>query len=506
MYSRVSRRELLGDIYRRANRVMQCLLGLLLLISLAMASIHGFWGAALVIGLPATLVPMMLMRWQPTHLLTRLMVAVGLMLHAGLQIHLLLGMIEGHFVIFVLLSALLAYRDWRPLVAAAATISVHHLLFCYLQSQGLGIYVMPDSHMHAYLPMVLIHAAYVVAQTAILSLLAKQIERDAISGQELARLSTHIGRRKGTFDLGFDDAPMRSRVGDGFKRTMQAVRATLGRVGTTLHEVTAVAQTLRQGNDELACRNRRQEAALERTQQKLETLVRSVHDNSERSGQANALAAESGQVAEDGEALTASLTDAMQRLEEGSRRVAEITDLIDSIAFQTNILALNASVEAARAGESGRGFAVVASEVQALAARSASASRDIREQTEISQRQIVEGAGRAGDVARNMAETLARARTLAALIDQISLASREQATDLGAVSDDIADIGQGTQQNGSLAERVSQASEKLQQQALSLQSGLATFELGDQSMPDPQVQRASLDGHTPRDERRLGAA
>ncbi|WP_110665943.1 methyl-accepting chemotaxis protein [Salinicola halophilus] len=478
MVSLSFRRELLGDVYLKANRVMRWLLGALFVTTLGMAGVHSLWAAALIVGLPATLGPVLLMRWLPTHLFTRLAVAFGLMVHAGLQIHLLLGMIEGHFVIFALLSALLAYRDWRPLVAAAVTISVHHLLFCYLQSQGLAVYVMPGSHLHAYLPMVLIHAAYVVAQTAILVLLARQSERDAISGEELARLSQHIGRREGTFDLGFDDVSMQSRVGNDFKRTMQAVRVTLRGVGGTLREVTRISDTLRQGNDELAGRNRRQESALERTQEKLDTLGRSVHDTSERSGRASALAAESGQAAEAGEALSTALTQAMQRLEEGSLRISEITEVIDGIAFQTNILALNASVEAARAGESGRGFAVVAGEVQDLANRSASASREIREQTEMSRRQILDGTDRAGEVARSMSDSLHRARTLATLVDEITIASREQRQDLDGVSGDVASIGEDTQHNGALVECVSQTAAQLQQHSQVLRAKLAVFELG----------------------------
>ncbi|NRB57648.1 MAG: methyl-accepting chemotaxis protein [Salinicola sp.] len=478
MDSSSSPRDLLTGVYVRANRLMELLLIVLCFATLGMAAVHDLWWPALVVGMPASIVPIVMIRCWPTALTTRLGVATAFMVHAGLQIHLLLGMIEGHFVIFVLLSILLAYRDWRVLACGAGVIAGHHLLFCYLQHQGWDIYVMPQSHMMAYLPMVLIHAAYVVVQTVVLGFLARQMARDAVTAEELSRLSRHIGRREGIFDLGFDDTTMRSHVGGEFKRTMQAVRATLGRVETTLVEVAGVSSTINQGNDELADRNRRQETALVRTQGKLEALGGSVQENSDHARRASTLASEAGGVAEEGQQMVDALTEAMHQLRESSNRITEITDLIDSIAFQTNILALNAAVEAARAGESGRGFAVVAGEVQALANRSAGASRDIRALIGDSRQQVVNGTARAEDVAHTMADMLARTNDVARLIDGISRACCRQSDDIGEVNADLRGIGQDTEENGLLVESVSRASERLRQQSCLLDEAISSFDLG----------------------------
>lgn len=478
MATYLPRCQLLAGIYTRANRLMMLLLGVLFVATLGMAAIHGLWWPAVMLGLPVTLLPMLLIQLSPTALITRLSVACAFMAHAGLQIHLLLGMIEGHFVIFVLLSVLLAYRDWRVLACGAVVIAIHHLLFCYLQHRGWGIYVMPESHMTAYLPMVLIHAAYVVVQALVLGFLARQMERDAISAEELGRLSSQLGRREGTFDLRFDDAEMRSPLGEHFKRTMLAVRVTLGRVRTAIAEVGDVSRIISRGNDELAERSRRQETALTRTQHKLETLNQSVHDNSDHAQRASSLADETGSIAEKGQRLVEALTLAMGGVRESAQQISDITDLIDSIAFQTNILALNASVEAARAGESGRGFAVVAGEVQALANRSANASRDIRALLDNARQQALGGTEKADAVARTMTDILTGTRDVARLITEISQASRHQSNDLAEVNTDLRGIGQDTQDNGVLVSDVAKAAERLRQQSSALIDAVASFDLG----------------------------
>lgn len=259
---RVACRDARGDlapVYLKANSLLKIVILLLYLASLAMAPIHGRWFSSVLIGLVAVLIPLAAMSVWPTALLTRLLVASSLMALASLQIHLLSGLVEAHFLIFILLSVLLAYRDWRTIIGGAVVIALHHLIFSYVQHAGYSVYVMPASHLESsVLPMVAVHAVYVVVQTIGLCIMARQMERDAVSAEELGRLSSHLGRREGVFDLGFDDAAMQSHLGDHFKRTMLAVRRTLQSVAGSIEKVSATSKNIADGTGELLSRSEEQ--------------------------------------------------------------------------------------------------------------------------------------------------------------------------------------------------------------------------------------------------------
>jgi methyl-accepting chemotaxis protein len=165
----------------------------------------------------------------------------------------------------------------------------------------------------------------------------------------------------------------------------------------------------------------------------------------------------------------------MQGITDSSRQVTEIIGVIDSIAFQTNILALNASVEAARAGEQGRGFAVVANEVRTLASRSADASREIRELIDASNRKINAGSeivGQAGDTIRRVVTAVAR---MTDLIEEISVASGEQSNGIDQVNEAVVQMDQVTQQNAALVQQASAAASTLNAQVATLEQALAGF-------------------------------
>ncbi|MFC0267020.1 methyl-accepting chemotaxis protein [Kushneria aurantia] len=484
MASTSSRIELLlAPVYQRASRMMSFMTLLLMVASIALAPFHDRWIAALAIGLPTTATVILAATRWPTALVTRLLFATALMIFAALQIHLLNGLIEAHFVIFILLSLLLLYRDWRPVVTAAGVIAVHHLLMGFLQSRGAPIYVMPADHLNHLMAMVLVHAAYVVMEATMLVAMTRLMRREAIAASELSAMSTHIGRQDGHFDLGVEEQSMFSTLGESFRHTLQAVRNTLHQVVESVAALSGTGRDITTGNERLAERTRDQGQALARASATLDQLGQRVQDNLTSADAASERTRHAGALVEQGCERVAQLGEATRQMRESSGHITEITALIDSIAFQTNILALNASVEAARAGESGRGFAVVAQEVGTLAQKSAEASRQIAETIASTRQHMETSSARADEVTDTMGEIAEQTRRINALMDEIRHAGSEQRDSIGQISRDIAAIGEGTRENGALAEELRDDVGELQGQAQRLHEALGVFVLGSRGSP-----------------------
>ena len=484
--------DLLEDSYRRTDRAMLPLLWLLFVVGLCMAPQYGRWGAALGVGLAAAGIPSLLILWRPGRLSTRLMVACSLMVLAALHIHLMSGMAEIHFGIFVLLSLLLAYRDWRTILCAAVVIALHHLSFNFLQQWGYGAICFTEPS----LPMVLLHAAYVVVQAAALGWLAWKMERAAVAAEELARLSAHIGREAGVFDLRFGGMSMDSSLGRSFKATMDAVHRTLSGVRTTATALSAASRGIMQDNQQLEERTRTQADSLERTVASMRGLAANVHDNATNALHAQELTDEARRIVDTGSTAVAGVAAVMGEIQQEARKISEITGLIDSIAFQTNILALNAAVEAARAGESGRGFAVVATEVRAQAPRRAPAARELRGRIDGSLEKTDSGFRQADHAANVIREVVTSIARVAGIVGQIGDAGRAQTTDIDEVNRAVTQMDELTRQNAARVAQAAGASTALQTQAAELLQAVGVFRLQDERPPETQsAPRVIASGH-----------
>ncbi|MCZ2405907.1 MAG: methyl-accepting chemotaxis protein, partial [Burkholderiales bacterium] len=167
----------------------------------------------------------------------------------------------------------------------------------------------------------------------------------------------------------------------------------------------------------------------------------------------------------------------MQGINASSRRIADIIQVIDAIAFQTNILALNAAVEAARAGEQGRGFAVVASEVRSLAGRSAEAAREIKALISDSVQRVDQGTAQVEHAGETMSGIVAGIQRVSTVVGSITTASQEQLQGVAQVGAAVGHMDQATQQNAALVEEVAAAAHHLQEQAHKLVQAMAVFQL-----------------------------
>lgn len=171
----------------------------------------------------------------------------------------------------------------------------------------------------------------------------------------------------------------------------------------------------------------------------------------------------------------AEVVNTMGVIHDSANKISEIITVIDGIAFQTNILALNAAVEAARAGEQGRGFAVVASEVRNLAQRSAAAAKDIKALINDSVDKVDIGTKLVGQAGATMEEIVTSVKRVTDIMDEIAVASREQASGIGQVNDAITQMDQVTQQNAALVEEGAAAAESLKDQATRLSKTVSVF-------------------------------
>ncbi|WP_321846830.1 methyl-accepting chemotaxis protein [Paraburkholderia bannensis] len=260
------------------------------------------------------------------------------------------------------------------------------------------------------------------------------------------------------------------RMQDGLTQTVRNVRTCCDAINTGAREIAA-------GNLDLSTRTEQQSASLEQTAASTEQLTATVRQNADHANQASALAAGAADVAQRGGRVVEEAVETMEAITRSSGKIADITGIIDGIAFQTNILALNASVEAARAGEQGRGFAVVAGEVRMLAQRSAAAAREIKSLIDASVKDVRGGRARVSEAGETMAEIVESIEKVSGLMKEIASATVEQSAGIEQVEQAVTQMDQVTQQNAALVEQAAAAAGSLEQQASLMAEAVATFRL-----------------------------
>jgi len=293
---------------------------------------------------------------------------------------------------------------------------------------------------------------------------------------EVARIANAVAQGDLTVQVTLKPGDSTSAMA-AMARMCQTLRGLVSTVQASSDGIASGSQQIETGNLDLSVRTEQQAASLQQTASAMEQFAGTVRNSADSARAATLLAEGASSVAGGGAAVVGDVISTMQEIAVSSRRIGEITSVIDGIAFQTNILALNAAVEAARAGEQGRGFAVVASEVRSLAQRSAAAAREINGLIDQSVQRVEAGTQLVASAGATMREIVSQVQQVTTLINEISTAAAEQTQGIGLVSSAVNQLDSATQQNAALVEESAAAAGNLKQQAEGLVRAVSHFKL-----------------------------
>lgn len=382
--------------------------------------------------------------------------------------------VEAYFGIFLTMSVLPLYRDWRlVLVAGVALAAVHAVV-----SQHRGVHA--DT--------VWLYAAMAGQMSYLIGVSHFQRGREA-ERFEVNFLIRAMGD-DGPIRLNMDVLRADSASGKRLKHVQNRMGDAIRQMRASTEGVIGASDVLSAGSSELSERTHSTASGLRDAAMCLEQINLIVQTSAKASSEARTMASHATELAAQGGEQVGKVVDTMHQINQSSKKITDIIGVIEGIAFQTNILALNAAVEAARAGEQGRGFAVVAAEVRNLALRSSEAAREIKSLIGASLQTVESGAELVNAAGATMVEIVAAVRRVGEVFDQLAGDSHEHAGGIDVVTQAVKELDAVTQQNIAVAERSSAVAHELLEHARCMTDALQPFKLGGETSVLSSTSRA----------------